>query len=139
MERARERARQFSGRPVAGPDSSAVLQLSRDGGTGDDFYCGAGAGSPALLEEEIVWLALDAVDFDAVRAFAVHCEHRGMDDGGNRAAAVADLWVDADGAWGFATSGRGKCMVHTDRVYGSLHGAGDFVVRPDWAGNSYWP
>src|SRR5262249_47263268 len=119
MERPRKGARQFSGRPEAGPDSAAVLQLSSDGGARGECHCGAGVGDAACLEQETLSVSLDAVDFDAVRPVALHCEHGGMGERGNRAAAVADLRLDADSARCFTARGRGKRVVHADWVYGA--------------------
>ena len=48
-----------------------------------------------LARNKLFDVALDAVDPDAERAAAVHRQHRGVDDGGARPAAVADLWIDA--------------------------------------------
>jgi len=72
-----------------GSDSAAVLQLSRDGGLGTIFiavmvvarcFCGEGNWYD---REWILWMLMLCVPL-------LHCEHGGMDDGGVRAAALAD-------------------------------------------------
>src|SRR5438128_11524507 len=92
-----ERAGQFSAGVVAGPDRVAVLQLSRDGGTRDDIYRGDGPSGNLAMARKAVRDEVDAVATDDFDSHAVHREHGGMDDGGARPAAVADLWIDANG------------------------------------------
>src|ERR1043166_8560871 len=82
---------------------------------------------------------MDVVGADAMRAAAVHCEYGGMDDGGDRAAAVADIWIDEDGAWSVAARGGGKCVVYADRIYGDVYGAGYFVAVPGGSRNRTGP
>ena len=66
---------------MARPDSAALLQLSRHGRPGDNLYCGDGRCRILVLARKIVHVALDAVDSDAQRPFALHREHRGLDPG----------------------------------------------------------
>src|SRR5882724_1384753 len=121
----RARAGGFSAGSMARLHPLALLQLSRDGRARDDFHWGDGAGSAAAVAREIVRVALDVVGLDAVRAAAIHREHRGMDDRGTRATTVADLRIDEDGRWSFAASRRRKCVVHADRIHGHVFGAGN--------------
>src|SRR5207244_474077 len=80
----------ISRKRMAGSDTAAVLQLSLDGGTGHDFHCSDGRRGAASVAREIVRFAMDALDADALRAAAVYCKHRGMDDRGIGTAALAD-------------------------------------------------
>ena len=128
--RGREGLVRFSADGMAGSDSTALLQLSRDGGAGHDLHCSDGRGGAAVVARKIVRFAMDALDADAVRAAAVYCEHGGMDDRGIGTAALADLWIDAHGAGNLAARGGGKCVVYADRVYGVVHRTGDPMAVP---------
>src|ERR1700745_1961231 len=101
---------------MAGPDTVALLQLSRDGRTRDDLHRGDGSGFAAIVARKTVRLSLDAVDVDGLRTAPLHCEHCGMDDRGTRATAVADLWINAHRQWCFSARGCGKCVVYFDWV-----------------------
>ncbi len=121
---------EFPAKRMAGSDTAALLQLSRDGGAGHDLHCGDGYGGAAFVAWKIVRFAMDALGADALRAAAVYCEHGGMDDCGIGTAALADSWVDAHGAGNLAARGGGECVVHADRVHGVVHGSGDPVAVP---------
>ena len=130
MARGREGPVRISRKRMAGSDSAAVLQLSRDGGAGHDLHCSDGCGGAAFVAGNIVRFAVDALDADALRAAAVHCEHGGMDDCGIGAAALVDPWIDAHGAGNLAACGGGECVVHADRVHGVVYRSGDPVAVP---------
>src|SRR5712671_7674302 len=115
---------------MAGSDSTALLQLSRDGRAGHDLHCSHACGGAAFVARNIVRFAMDALDADVVRAAAVYCQHSGMDDRGIGAAALADSWIDAHGAGNLAARGGGECVVHADRVYGLVHRTGDPLAVP---------
>src|SRR4029077_18093105 len=123
MERKRSRLGSFSAGSVARPDSAFVFQLSPDGGAGDNLYRRNGGRGIFTLARKALRLAMDAVDFNDQRAFAVYREHRGMDDRGIGPPAVADLWIDAHGAGSFAARRRGQRVVHADWIYGDVHSA----------------
>src|SRR5467141_1769105 len=116
---------------MAGPDSSALLQLSRDGGAGDHLHRRDGSGFAAAVARKTLWLARDVVDADGLRAASLYCKHSRMDDRRTRAATLAYLWIDAHGQRYFSPRGRGECVVHTDWLHGNVHGAGDPVAVPD--------
>ena len=78
---------------------------------------------------------MDAVGIDAQRALAVHREHGGVDDGGVGKAAVAHLWIDADGAGRFAPRGSGQRVVHLDWIHGHVFSSGDVVALAGVPGN----
>src|SRR5580704_10481665 len=115
---------------MAGPDSAALLQLSRDGGAGHDLHCRDGGCGAAAVAREIVRFTMDALDADALRAAAVYREHGRMDDRRIGAATLADLWIDAYSPGNLAARGGGKCMVYADRVHGVVHRAGDPMAFP---------
>src|ERR1700675_1009466 len=127
---------------MAGPDFAFVLQLSRDGRAGHDIHWGDGGGGVFIVARKAFRVAVDAVDPDGQRAFAVHREHRGLDDRGAGPTAMVDLWSAADGARCFATRGSGQRVVHVDWIHGDVYGAGECVAvsglprdrRGAWAG-----
>src|SRR5579859_5891990 len=112
---------------MARPDCAALLQLPRDGGAGNDIHCGDGAGGDSTLARGSLSVEVDVVVTDDGNSVAVHREYSGMDDGGTGTAAMADLRNDANDAWGVAASGCRKRVVHVDRIYGDVYGAGDSV------------
>src|SRR6266851_10468510 len=106
---------------MAGPDSTALLQLSRDGGAWNNFHRRDGRGVLIGLARKTVRLSLDALDADGLRAASLYCEHGGMDDRRTRAAALVDLWIDAHGQRHFSARGRGECLVHAAWLHGDVH------------------
>src|SRR5260370_31948394 len=116
---------------MAGSDSFALLQLSRNGRAWDHLHRGDGSGCTSALAWKIVRLSMDAMDFDGLLAAALHRQHRGMDDRGTRAATLADLWTDAHRQRHFSARGRRQCLVHADRLHGDVRDSGDPVAVPD--------
>src|SRR5439155_26907526 len=127
----REGLIRFSAGGMARPDTVAVLQLSLDGRSWDDLHRRDGPGCAAALARKTVWRALDVVGVDAWRAASLYCEHGGMDDCRTRAAALADLRIDAHRQRYFSARGCRQCLVHSDRVHGHVHNSGDPVAVPD--------
>src|SRR5260370_12147654 len=83
----------FSADGMAGPDSIALLQLSRDGRAWNDLHRCHGCGFAAAVARKTVWVTRDAVDADGLRAASLYCKHRGMGDPPTPAATPADLWI----------------------------------------------
>src|SRR6266436_1619484 len=131
MAREHQGSVRLSANGMAGPDSFALLQLSRDGRTWDNLHRSDGSGYTAVLAGKIVRLSMDAVDVDGLRAASLHCQHRGMDDRRARAAALADLWIDAYRSRYLSARGGGQCLVHADRLHRDVRDSGDSVVLPD--------
>ncbi len=90
-----------------------------------------GSGCTSALAWKIVRLSMDALDVDGLRAASLHCQYRGMDDRGTRAAAVADLRIDAHRQRNFSAGGGGECVVYANRIHGNVYGAGDPMAVPD--------
>src|SRR5260370_19711331 len=63
-----------------------------------------------------------------------YIEHGRVDHGGARAAALADLRIDAHGARSVSPRRRGQCLVHVDWIHGNVRSAGDFVLVLGLAG-----
>src|SRR5258708_12930521 len=112
---------------MAGSDYFAVLELSREGGAWDHLHRGDGSGCPSALAWKIVRLSMDALDVDGLRAASLHCQYRGMDDRGTRAAAVADLRIDAHRQRNCCAGGGGEGVVSRNRVGGGGMCAGGTV------------
>src|SRR5467141_3104952 len=130
MAGARQGLVRFSADGMAGPDSFAVLQLSRDGGAWNDFHRCDGSGFAAAMARKIVWLTRDVVDTDGLRTASLYCKYGGMDDRRTGAAAVADLRIDAHRQRNFSARGGGECVVYADRINGNVYGAGDPMPVP---------
>src|SRR4029077_13895291 len=135
MERECPRAVSIPAGEMARPDCAGLLQLSRDGGAGDDLYRGDGGRRLFVFPRNVVYVEMDAVDSDDQRALAVHREHGGMDDGGAGETAMADLWADAHVARNFAACGSRECVVHADWIHGNVYRAGDAVAFPGVPGD----
>src|SRR5215813_4612571 len=136
------RRERFVGLPanrVAGSDSAALLQLSCDGGLGHNFHRGDGLGRDSALARQALQLALDVVDPDAVRASAVHSQYRRLDDRGTGTPGLADLRLDAHLRGSFASRRCRQCLVHTDRLYGNVCGAWEFLAISDLPRDRTWP
>src|SRR6266478_4472460 len=116
---------------MAGSDSLALLQLSRDGRAWDHLHRGDGPGCTAAMAWKTVRLSMDAVDSDGLRAASIYRQHRRMDDGRTRAATLADLWIDAHRQRHFSARGGGQCLLHTDWLYGDVYGAGHSLAVSD--------
>src|SRR5258707_1138322 len=116
---------------MAGSDSLALLQLSRDGRAWDHLHRGDGPGCTSAMAWKTVRLSMDAVDSDGLRAASIYRQHRRMDDGRTRAATLADLWIDAHRQRHFSARGRRECLVHSDWLYGDVYGAGHSLAVPD--------
>src|SRR4029077_7702590 len=71
--RGREGLVRFSADGMAGSDSTALLQLSRDGRAGHDLYCSHACGGAAFVARDHIRFAMDAWDADAGRDAAVYC------------------------------------------------------------------
>src|ERR1700756_5740802 len=128
MESQCSRTRCVSAGPMARYGPAVVLHLSRDGWAGHDFYCRNGIGCVNAVARKTLRFGRDALGAHGLRAAAVHCEYRGMDDRGTRAATLAHLRADAHGAWRLAASRRGECLVHSNWFYGLVYRPGYSVV-----------
>src|SRR5712692_1388742 len=120
----------FSADGMAGPDSPALLQLSRDGGSRHDLHRRDGSRIAAALARKVVRLPVDVVDADGLRAVAVYRQHGGMDDRGTRTPALAHLWIDAHRPGHLSARGRRQCLVHADWLHGDVRGAVDPLAVP---------
>src|SRR5258708_35872925 len=116
---------------MARSDSASLLQLPRDGWARNDIYRRDGLGGAALLARKTIRIPMDALDADDLCAFALHREHRGLDDGGAGTPALVDLRIDAHGSGGFPTRRGGQCLVHADWLHGHVRGAGNPMAVPD--------
>src|SRR5260370_5277583 len=105
MARAREGLVRFSASGMAGPDSAALLQLSRDGRPWNNLHRGDGSGSAAAVAGESVCVPFDALVGAGVRAACFHRPHRGMADLRARVEPAAAFWLYAHRPWGFSTAG----------------------------------
>src|SRR5260370_9498285 len=114
MARARQGLVRFSAGGMAGPDSIALLQLSRDGGAWNNFYRRDGRGVLIALARKTVRLSLDALDADGLRAASLYCQHGGVDDRRTRAAALAAFWIYAHGQRNFSARVPGDCLLPAD-------------------------
>src|SRR5260370_5790326 len=104
-------------------DSASLLQLPRDGWARNDIYRRDGLGGAALLARKTIRIPMDALDADDLCAFALHREHRGLDDGGAGTPALVDLRIDAHSQRCLSARGRGQCLVHADLLHGNVYGA----------------
>ena len=111
---------------MARPYRIGLFQLSHHGGPGNNFiaifFCRVVCFRDALFRRRG-----DAVGDDAFDAASVHRQSGRMDNSGGGAPTLAGLWNDADIGGTFTAGIRGEYMVHADRLYGDVHGAGDSV------------
>src|SRR5579864_1053683 len=135
MECARARAGRLPARRVAAEHRTALLQLSHHGGTGDDLHRDDGRGGDAALAREAFRGALDVVDSSARPAVPLHCQHSRVDDGRTGPAAVAGLWINANGGRIFEDGFGGEWNVYAVGILGHVHGAWDSVFVSSAPGN----
>src|SRR5258707_1311271 len=117
MESRRSRTRCVSAGPMARYGPAVVLHLSRDGWAGHDFYCRDGIGCVHAVARKALHVTRDALGAHGLRAAAVHCQYRRMDDRGTRPATLAHLRTDAHSARRLAAGWRREWLVHADRFH----------------------
>src|ERR1700680_4716868 len=114
--------------PMARHDPASLLQLSRYGWARHNFHCRDAVSRANAVARETLRFARDALGAHGLRAAAVHCEYRRMDDRGTRPAALAYLRADAHRARRLATGRRRECLVHADWFHGLVYRDGYSVV-----------
>src|SRR4051812_28176861 len=111
--------------------AAAFLQLSHHGWAGD-LLCVANADCRlSALAWQAVYYPLGAMAADAQLSSSVHCKHCGMDDRGDRAAAMGCLWTDSHIRGLFQTCFGRKRPVYSAWIHGHVQRAFHSVCRPD--------
>ncbi len=113
----------FSSGFMAAEYRAALLQLPHHGRPGDDFHRHYAGGGVSVMAGEIIFRALDAVDFIACLALSLHRQHGGLDDGGTGAAALAGLRPDAHGGRIFKDGLSRQRNVYAAGLPRNVHGA----------------
>src|SRR5436190_15616006 len=108
---------------MAGTAAVAVLQLPHHGRPGDVFRAADGSGGLSSVAGKVVSDTLGALAAHAEFSAPLHREHRGMDDSGNRPAAVGRLWPNPHVGGLLQVRLGWKWTVHSARLHGNVHRA----------------
>src|SRR5271154_5435321 len=80
---------------MANAAAAALLQLSHHGRAWDLVRLHYGSCGVPSLARHALHHSMGLVANPAQLSAPLHCQHGGLDDGGDRPTAVADLWADA--------------------------------------------
>ncbi len=108
---------------LARQHSPALLRLPHHGGAGDHLHRDHGSRHIPAVARPALQRALDALDSPVEFAISLHREYGGLDDGRDRAPALAGVWADAYRGRLLQAGFRGQRFIYAARIYGHVHGA----------------